>query len=78
VLRRHVGANYLNDRANAEKLYARLKVLQLNDTYKLQIVKMMHQFNYRCLPSAYNKLFTKLGNTPYIHTILDKKHLKNI
>jgi len=29
-------------RSNAEKLYAQLKILHLNDIYKLQIAKLRH------------------------------------
>ena len=49
-------------RSNAEKLYAQLKILNLNDIYKLQIAKLMHKFEHDCLPSVFNYLFTKLDN----------------
>jgi len=49
-------------RSNAEKLYAQLKLLNLNDFYKLQIAKLMHQFKHGCLPSVFNYLLTKLDN----------------
>jgi len=48
--------------SNAEKLYAQLKILNLNDIYKLQIAKLMHKFKHDCLPSVFNHLFTKLDN----------------
>jgi len=41
-------------------MYAQLKTLHLNDIYKLQIAKMMYQFEHRCLPLAFNNLFAKL------------------
>jgi len=56
---------FSSHRSNAEKLYAKLKILNLNDIYKLQIPKLMHQFKHGCLPSVFNYLFTKLDN---IHT----------
>jgi len=37
-------------------------ILSLNDIYKLQIAKLMHQFKHGCLPSVFNNLFTKLDN----------------
>jgi len=49
-------------RSNAEKLYAQLEILNLNDIYKLQIAKLMHQFKHGCFPSVFNYLFTKLDN----------------
>jgi len=49
-------------RSNAEKLYAQLKILNLNDIYKLQIAKLMHKFKHGCLPCVFNYLFTKLDN----------------
>ena len=49
-------------RSNAEKLYAQLKILNLNDIYKLQIAKLMHKFKHDCLPAVFNYLFTKLDN----------------
>ena len=44
------------------KLYAKLKILKLNDIYTLQIAKLMHKFKHDCLPSVFNYLFTKLDN----------------
>jgi len=35
-----------------------LKLLHINDIYKLKIAKMMFQFKYSCLPPAFKKLFT--------------------
>jgi len=49
-------------RSNSEKLYAQLKILNLNDIYKLEIAKLMHNFKHDCLPSVFNYLFTKLDN----------------
>ena len=49
-------------RSNAEKLCGQLKNFNLNDIYKLQIAKLMHQFKHGCLPSVFNYLFTKLDN----------------
>jgi len=57
-------------RLNAEKLYAQLKILNLNDIYKLQIAKLMHQFKHGCLPSVFNYLFTKLDNIHSYNTRL--------
>jgi len=41
---------------------AQLKILNLNDIYKLQIAKLMHQFKHGYLPSVFNYLFTKFDN----------------
>ena len=49
-------------RSNAEKLYAQLKILNVNDIYKLQITKLMRKFKHDCLPSVFNYLFTKWDN----------------
>ena len=49
-------------RSNAEKLYAQLKILNLNGIYKLHIAKLMHQFKHGCLPSVFDNLFTKSDN----------------
>jgi len=54
--------NFSSYRSNAEKLYAQLKILNLNDIYKLQIAKLMHKFKHVRLPSVFNYLFTKLDN----------------
>ena len=54
-------------KSNADKLYAQLKILNLNDIYKLQIAKLMNKFRHDCLPSVFNYLFT----------ILDKIHSYN-
>ena len=63
-------------RSNAEKLYAQLKIFNLNDIYKLQIAKLMHKFKHGCLPSVFNYLFTWLDN---IHSYNTKqKTSKNI
>ena len=53
---------FKSNRSNAEKLHSQLKSFSLNDIYKLQIAKLMHQFKYGCLPYVFNYLFTKLGN----------------
>ena len=63
-------------RSNAEKLYAQLKILNLDDIYKLQIAKLMHKFSmtaYHLFSTIYSQSWTR-----YIHIILDRKYLKNI
>jgi len=65
-------------RSNTQKLYAQLKILNLNDIHQLQIAKLMHQVKHGCLPSVFNNLFTKLDNIHPYRLITDKKHLKNM
>ena len=44
--------------------YRRLQVLQINDLYKLETAKSMHQFSDKSLPASFQKYFTR---TTFVH-----------
>ena len=39
-------------------IYRRLQVLIINDLYKLETAKFMHQFSDKSLPASFEKYFT--------------------
>ena len=45
-------------------IYRRLQVLKINDLYKLETAKFMHQFSDKALPASFEKYFTL---TTFIH-----------
>ena len=45
-------------------IYRRLKVLKINDLYKLETAKFMHQFSDKLLPASFEKYFTR---TTFVH-----------
>ena len=45
-------------------IYRRLQVLKINDLYKLEAAKFMHQFLNKSLPASFEKYFTR---TTFIH-----------
>ena len=45
-------------------IYRRLQVLKINDLYKLETAKFMHQFSDKSLPASFEKYFTR---TTFIH-----------
>ena len=44
--------------------YRRLQVLKINDLYKLETAKFMHQFSDKSLPASFEKYFTR---TFFVH-----------
>ena len=40
-------------------IYRRLQVLKINDLYKLETTKFMHQFSDKSLPASFEKYFTR-------------------
>ena len=51
--------SYLNNGVNR-----RLQVLKINDLYKLETAKFMHQFSDKSLPASFEKYFTR---TTFLH-----------
>ena len=45
-------------------IYRRLQVLKINDLYKLETAKFMHQFLDKSLPASFEKYFT---HTTFVH-----------
>ena len=45
-------------------IYRRQQVLKINDLYKLETAKFMHQFSNKSLPSSFEKYFTR---TTFVH-----------
>ena len=45
-------------------IYCRLQVLKINDLYKLETSKFMHQFSDKSLPASFEKYFTR---TTFVH-----------
>ena len=45
-------------------IYRRLQVLKINDLYKLETAKFMHQFLDKSLPASLEKYFTR---TTFVH-----------
>ena len=45
-------------------IYRRLQVLKINDLYKLETAKFMHQFSDKSLPALFEKYFTR---TTFVH-----------
>ena len=45
-------------------IYRRLQVLKINDLYKLETAKFMHQFSDKSLPAPFEKHFTR---TTFVH-----------
>ena len=45
-------------------IYRRLQVLKINDLYKLETAKLMHQFWNKSLPVLFEKYFTR---TTFVH-----------
>ena len=45
-------------------IYRRLQVLKINDLYKLETAKFMHQFSDKSLPASFEKYFTC---TTFVH-----------
>ena len=45
-------------------IYRRLQVLKINDLYKLETAKFMHQFSDKSLPASFEKYFTR---TTFVH-----------
>jgi len=56
-----------------EKLHSQLKIFYLNDIYKLQIAKLMHQFKHGCLPSVFNFLILKY----FHHSVFLINHVRD-
>ena len=40
-------------------IYRRLQVFKINDLYKLETAKFMHQFSDKSLPALFEKYFTR-------------------
>ena len=45
-------------------IYGRIQVLKINDLYKLETAKFMHQFFDKSLPASFEKYFT---HTTFVH-----------
>ena len=45
-------------------IYRSLQALKINDLYKLEIAKFMHQFSDKSLPASFEKYFTR---TTFVH-----------
>ena len=45
-------------------IYCRLQVLKINDFYKLEAAKFVHQFSDKSLPASFEKYFTR---TTFVH-----------
>ena len=45
-------------------IYRRLQVLKINDLYKLETAKFMHQFSDKSFPASFEKYFTR---TTFVH-----------
>ena len=45
-------------------IYRRLQVLKINDLYKLETAKFIHQFSDKSLPASFEKYFTP---TTFVH-----------
>ena len=45
-------------------IYRRLQVLKINDLYKLETAKFMHQFSDKSLPASFEKYFSR---TTFVH-----------
>ena len=55
-------------------IYRRLQVLKINDLYKLEIAKFMHQFSNKSLPASFKKYFTR---TTFVHLHLTQTSKRN-
>jgi len=50
---------FSNYDAQVRPIYKRLNFLKAQDTYKLELAKLMHTFHNGLLPSVYNGLFQR-------------------
>ena len=55
-------------------IYRRLQVLKINDLYKLETAKFMHQFFDKSLPASFEKYFTR---TTFVHRYTTRTSERN-
>ena len=52
-------------------IYRRLQVLKINDLYKLETTKFMHQFSDKPLPASFEKYYFLFAQLSYTVTPLE-------
>ena len=61
---RIINFKYLRDSVNMSELYKAASILQLNDIFKLEMVKFVHSFYHQNLPDNFKNYFSSANTQP--------------